>query len=159
MSLAPRRLPTPVAGSSFANPARFPDSSGDSRALDLDPKRAVLLNRGFLLFHAAHVGPTRAAIQDGRQLRQLVLRTRGVHFHPPVIQIAGEAGEAKLQRRPLGEVAIPDALHAPADQPSPRCLVLAAHSGERIPRLPAGPARPIAVQNPYLVVPYSIDDR
>ncbi len=57
-------------------------------------------------------------VQHAGQFGEFVYGADGVDFDAPVVEIAGVAGEAEIDGGALREVAIADALHAAADEPS-----------------------------------------
>src|SRR4051812_21324750 len=83
-----------------------------------DSEGCILLDCRLLFLDAANVAPTRAAMQHAGEFGEFGGGADGVDFDAPVVEIAGIPGEAKLDGGALGEVAIADALHAPADDPS-----------------------------------------
>src|SRR5450759_3433411 len=98
-----------------------------------DSERSIFLDCRLLFLDAADVAPPRAAVQHAGPLRQLGYGADGVDFDAPVVEIAGIAREAKFHGRALREIAVADALHAPADEPS-LCVICVAgrfgHSGK-----------------------------
>ena len=75
------------------------------------------MDLGFLFVHAAHVTEARAAMKHSRELVQRLHRTRGVHFHPPVVQIGGVSGEVESGGGVLGKVTVTHTLYAAANKP------------------------------------------
>lgn len=82
-----------------------------------DSKRSIFLDCRFLFLHAAYIAPLWAAMQHPGQLRKPVYGSDGIDFDAPVVEIAGVSGQAEFHRRALREVAVADALHAPAYDP------------------------------------------
>jgi hypothetical protein len=84
--------------------------------LALDAKRAIVLDGGVLLFHAAHVGESRAFPEPLVQVGQLRRRADRVDLYPAIVQIPCEAGETQLRRRPLDKIPVANPLHPAADE-------------------------------------------
>src|SRR5664279_4824856 len=79
---------------------------------------SIFLDCRLLFFDAAHVAPSRAAVQHAGQFGELGYGADGVDFDAPVVEIAGVAREPEFHGGALREVAIADARHAPTDEPS-----------------------------------------
>ena len=77
----------------------------------------------------SHGGKRRASLQFTGEVAKLVGGADSVDLYAPVVEIAGVAGEAELNGCALCEVAIADALHASADEPSLRIDWFAGGSG------------------------------
>src|ERR1035437_506537 len=94
-----------------------------------DSEGSIFLDCRLLFFDAADVAPLWAVVQHPREFGKFGYRADGVDFDAPVVEIAGIAREPKFNGRALREVAIAHALHAPADEPSPRVISFAGRFG------------------------------
>src|SRR5215475_8954225 len=111
------------------------NSSRAMRRRLVDAEGFILRDRRLLFLDAAHVRPSRTAVKQAGEHRQLRRRPDGVDLHAPVLEIAGVACEAEFDGGALRVIAITDALHTAANAPSSRFGRLSlrlAHRGQVI---------------------------
>jgi len=92
----------------------------EGACLLVDAEIAGRLDRRFLLFDSADVGPSRTAVKERREFLQLIGWTGGVDFDTSVVEIPGVPRKTQRLCRFLREIAVSDALHTAADEPAPR---------------------------------------
>src|ERR1017187_1500408 len=83
-----------------------------------DSERSIFLDCSLLFFDAADIAPPGSAVQHTGQFVKPGYGANGVDLDAAIVEIAGIAGETKFHSGPLCEVAVADALDAPADEPS-----------------------------------------
>ena len=79
----------------------------------------MVLQGRFEFFDGAYFGPHWPLMQGAAEFQEMVLGAGGIDFNAAIGEVAGESPQPKGRGAAADKVAIPDALDAPADEPSP----------------------------------------
>src|SRR5580700_4630522 len=90
----------------------------------------MVFDSSFQFFQATHIGPVRTLVKRSPERQKVRLRPSRVDLYPAVLKIPCEAVEPQGLSPAASEVTKPDALYAPANEPSPR-LDLPGHELKR----------------------------